>query len=184
MEKEIESDLIQHAAKGNMEAFRTLVEANQDFAISLASRFLREIADAEDIVQEAFVRVWKNLNRYDFNFRFKTWLGKIITNLCLDAAKSVKYKQTIQLDTVVAHRVKENITDELEYQELQQIILHLAQQLKPKQQAVFVLRDMEQLEPEEVCKALNMTNGNMKSNLYYARVHIKAGLEKYYQLKL
>jgi DNA-directed RNA polymerase specialized sigma24 family protein len=41
---------------------------------------------------------------------------------------------------------------------------------------------LEQLEPDEVCKALDMSNGNMKSNLYYARVHIKAGLEKYYQI--
>lgn len=182
MEKEIEFNLIERSAKGNTEDFRALVEANQGFAISLASSFVREVTDAEDIVQEAFIRVWKNLNRYDFNFRFKTWLGKIVTNLCLDAAKSVKHRQTQSLDDAVLHLANENATHELEHEELQKIILHLAQQLTPKQQAVFVLRDLEQLEPDEVCKALDMSNGNMKSNLYYARVHIKAGLEKYYQI--
>lgn len=182
MEKEIEFNLIERSAKGNTEAFRALVEANQGFAISLASRFVREVTVAEDIVQEAFIRVWKNLNRYDFNFRFKTWLGKIVTNLCLDAGKSAKYRQTLTLDDTVPHQANENATNELEHEELRNIILHLAAQLTPKQQAVFVLRDLEQLEPDEVCKALDMSNGNMKSNLYYARVHIKAGLEKYYQI--
>lgn len=181
MEKEIEFNLIERSANGNTEAFRALVEANQGFAISLASRFVRDVTDAEDIVQEAFIRVWKNLNRYDFNFRFKTWLGKIVTNLCLDAGKSAKLRQTRPLDDAVPHQANENATNELEHEELRNIILHLAAQLTPRQQAVFVLRDLEQLEPDEVCKALDMTNGNMKSNLYYARVHIKAGLEKFYQ---
>ena len=183
MEKEIEFNLIERSAKGNTAAFRALVEANQAFAISLASRFVRDVTDAEDIVQEAFIRVWKNLNRYDFNFRFKTWLGKIITNLCLDAGKSAKHRQTQTLDHSLMHQANENATNELEHEELRKIILQLAQQLTPKQQAVFVLRDLEQLEPDEVCKALDMSNGNMKSNLYYARLNIKAGLEKFYQIK-
>jgi RNA polymerase sigma-70 factor (ECF subfamily) len=180
MEKEIEFNLIQRSAQGNTEAFRTLVETNQAFAISLASRFMRDVSDAEDIVQEAFIRVWKNLNRYDFNFRFKTWLGKIVTNLCLDAGKSAKHRQTLSLDNAIPHPANENATNELEHDELRKIILHLAEQLTPKQQAVFVLRDLEQLEPDEVCQALDMSNGNMKSNLYYARLHIKTGLEKFY----
>lgn len=181
MDKEIEQSLISRSAKGNTQAFRALVEANQEFALSLACRFMNNMEDAEDIVQDAFVRVWKNLNRYDFNFRFKTWLGKIVTNLCLDAVKSIRHRQMVPLTDATPHQGIENATTKLEHEELKGIILQLARQLTPKQQAVFVLRDLEQLEPDEVCKALDMSNGNMKSNLYYARVHIKAGLETFYE---
>lgn len=183
MDKELEFSLIHQSAKGNTQAFRDLVEANQAFALSLAARFVYDVADAEDIVQDAFVRVWKNLHRYDFTYRFKTWLGKIVTNLCVDAGRSARKKhvhQSVDDPIRLPPIANENATDDVELHELKEIISRLAQELAPKQRAVFILRDLEQLEPEEVCKALDINNGTMKSNLYHARLHIKTGIEKYY----
>ena len=182
MEKETEQTLIRKAQQGDTHAFRLLVEANQHFAYALACRFIPDKADAEDVVQDAFVRTWTNLSRYDFNFRMKTWLGKIITNLCLDRFKSSKVKNEIRTNETLHHVADGQETHRaLEATELKTIVMKLAQQLTPKQRAVFVLRDLEGFEPEEVCQALNMTNGNMKSNLYYARMTIKEQLIRFYR---
>ncbi len=184
MQQEAELNLIRKAKEADSQAFRALVELHQAFAYSLAHRFTGNEDDAEDLVQESFIKVWKNLDRYNPEFRFKTWLGKIVTNLCLDYIKSGKRKtesrkseasdQLVMADPLQHDR-------ELEATELKNIIMELARQLTEKQRAVFVLRDLEMLETEEVCALLDMASGNVKSNLYYARLKIKEGLQQYYQ---
>jgi RNA polymerase sigma-70 factor (ECF subfamily) len=183
MLQEAELTLIRKAQEADQHAFRVLVEFHQPFAYSLAHRFTGHEEDAEDLVQEAFIKVWKNLGRYNPEFRFKTWLGKIVTNLCLDYLKSGKRKTASRKSEasdrlVMADPVQHD--REMEAEELKNIITQLAQQLTEKQRAVFVLRDLEMLTTEEVGAMLNMASGNLKSNLYYARLKIKEGLQKYY----
>ena len=88
MEKETELSLIKGSLNGIPSAFRVLVEEYQGFAYQLASRYVHDEDEAEDITQEAFVRIWKNLAKYNSEFRFSTWLGKIVTNLSIDHLKS------------------------------------------------------------------------------------------------
>jgi RNA polymerase sigma-70 factor (ECF subfamily) len=186
MDKDLEQALINQSANGDSIAFRRLVEDTQNFALSIAYKFLNNMTDAEDIVQEAYVRVWKNLHRYDPDFRFKTWLGKIITNLCLDTKKSSYRKMNIRtVDVATSRRVSDaNETGKhLEHEELKEIIHQLAASLSEKQRTVFILRDLQQLEPEEVCRIVSMSEGNLKSNLYYARLKMKSLLEQYYSEK-
>ena len=142
--------------------------------------------DAEDIVQEAYIKVWKNLHRYDYDFRFKTWLGKIITNLCLDVMKSSHRKRQLHpgdLESLPFATDANESGSELELHELKTIIHRLAASLTEKQRAVFILRDLQQLEPDEVCSMLSISPGNLKSNLYYAREKIKVQLDLYYGKK-
>jgi RNA polymerase sigma-70 factor (ECF subfamily) len=181
MDQETELNLVQKSLSGDAQSFRLLVEAHQGLAYSIAFRFTRDEQESEDIVQEAFIKTWKSISRYNKEFRFKTWLGKIVTNLCLDYLKSgrIKNKSGEKLnDTMVfsdRHEVK------LEADELREIVYQLADQLTEKQKAAFILRDLEMLEVEEVCEMLKMTAGNLKSNLYYARLKIKEGLERIYK---
>jgi RNA polymerase sigma-70 factor (ECF subfamily) len=186
MDKDSEQALINQSAKGDAIAFRRLVEDSQNFALSIAYKFLNNMADAEDIVQEAYIRVWKNLHRYDHDFRFKTWLGKIITNLCLDTKKSSYRKILINPVDVTTTQSASDANEtgrQLEHEELKEIIHKLAASLTEKQRAVFILRDLQQLEPDEVCTILAMSAGNLKSNLYYARMKMKNLLEEYYNEK-
>lgn len=179
MEREVEQSLIAKSAEGDPSAFRQLVESHQAFAYGLALRFVREPEAAEDIVQESFIKVWRNIGRYDSAYRFKTWLGKIVTNLCLDFVKRNRRANVI-LDGVLKVQETSYQLDDLEKSELKEIVTRLADQLTEKQKAVFILRDLELLSPEEVCDMLGMSSGNMKSNLYHARIKIKEGLEYYY----
>lgn len=181
MELEKEPNLIQRSLQGESRAFRELVETHQGLAYSIAFRFTRDEQESEDIVQEAFIKIWKNLSAYRAEYKFKTWLAKIVTNLCLDYLKSGRVKQRSALKDLpeLSHRSEEN---KLEEAELKEAVIALADQLTEKQKAVFILRDLEMMEPEEVCDILQMTSGNLKSNLYYARLKIKEGLKNIYKI--
>ena len=187
MQKEAELSLIRKAAEGDHKAFRVLVESFQSFAYALAHRFVNDDDDAQDIVQDAFIRVWKHLGRYNPQFKFKTWLGKIITNLCLDHIKSSKSRNEhgkTKADEIPGVADPAHYERELDAKELKTIVAQLAENLTKKQHAVFVLRDLELLSTEEVCKILEISPGTMKSNLYYARLNMKEGLQNYYREKV
>lgn len=164
-------------------AFRELMESFQGFAYSIAYRFTGNSLEAEDLTQEAFIRIWKNLDRYDEQWEFKTWVGKIITNLSLDYLKSASRKRELQRTSIEESFEISDTTNpqkELEVSELNQVVARLASRLTEKQQAVFILRDLELLDTHEACKILNLTADQVKSNLYHARMAMRVGLQNYY----
>ncbi|MEO7988441.1 MAG: RNA polymerase sigma factor [Chryseolinea sp.] len=179
-----ELNLIEKVQRGDSQAFRKLVEMHQRFAYSVAFRFTGNAADAEDITQEVFIKLWKNLGKYKQGIKLTTWLYQIITNHCLDYLKSASRKNQMKH---VEMKLSRQVTDESNHEqqaedrELLQIVTHLAKQLTPKQQTVFVLRDLEGLSVDEVCKILHMSAEKMKSNLYYARQKIREDLTLYYK---
>src|SRR5258705_3976391 len=100
MDQELELHLIKKSAEGDHHSFRQLVESHQSLAYSIAFRFTKNENESEDIVQDAFVKVWKNISGYDTAFRFKTWVSKIVTNLCLDYLKSGRKKKIMSENSV------------------------------------------------------------------------------------
>ena len=87
--------LIRNAKQGNAEAFRGLVETYQNYAFQLAYRFLRCEADAQDAVQDAFIRVWKHLPRFNQRKKFTTWLYRIVVNIALDHIRKKKRRSEV-----------------------------------------------------------------------------------------
>ena len=179
-----ESVIIEKARNGDTHAFRILVEQYQSMLFSVACRFLGK-DEAEDIVQEAFIRLWKNFQRYRPEVKLTTWLYRIVTNLCLDHLKSKHRRNWFRRrDMNETNTVPDPSTPlkELENHELMQYVLRLAEGLTPRQRAVFILRDLEGLSSKEVCEILSMKAGNVKSNLYYARSKMNEGLKRFYNL--
>ncbi len=180
-----ETEIITKAKNGDTRAFRMLVERYQSMMFSVSCRFLGK-DEAEDIVQEAFIRLWKNLHKYRSGIKLTTWLYRIVTNLCLDHLKSKHRRNWFrradisEIDAVKDHSAPDK---ELEGRELVQYVLRMAQSLTPKQQAVFILRDLEGLSSDEVCEVLSMKPGNVKSNLYYARQAMHEKLKQYFDVK-
>jgi RNA polymerase sigma-70 factor, ECF subfamily len=184
MPEPITPELIQQAVRGSQQAFRAIVEANQGLVYAVAFRFVNDEHEAEDITQEVFVKLWKNLHTYKQEVKLTTWLYKIVTNRCLDFLKS-RYgrqrKNNVDIDK--GNFVQDHTTPEKEFQqqELKKIIHEAAEELTPKQKAVFILRDLEGLTPEEVSETLSMSAGNVKSNLFHARQKITGKLKMMYQ---
>ena len=76
--------LVARAQNSDIDSFRQLVEKHQQFAYNVAFRFLTNQEDARDVVQECFIRLWKNLHKVDPHKKLTTWLYKIVLNLCYD----------------------------------------------------------------------------------------------------
>jgi RNA polymerase sigma-70 factor (ECF subfamily) len=183
MEENPEADIIERAATGDAHAFRLLVEKYQGYAVRLAMRFVGSRFDAEDVVQEVFIRIWKNLHRYRKEVKFSTWLYRIVTNRCLDFLKSSKRRPIHLTDTLEKHQqVIDPGTTRSSYEgkEFVFLVTKMSERLTPKQKAVFILRDLEGLSVKEVCEILSMSTGNVKGNLYHARISMSELMKKCY----
>ncbi|HYC86999.1 MAG TPA: sigma-70 family RNA polymerase sigma factor [Chryseosolibacter sp.] len=175
--------VIDKAIAGDQAAFATIVDRHEGFVYSLSLRFLASRADAEDATQEVFIRLWKNLSRYRPDVKLSTWLYKITTNVCLDVLRSRKRRsehRSHSIDPDEPYTHPSGADDQVLGEELKMILFEITEKLTPKQKAVFILRDLEGLEVDEVCNVLSLSAGNVKSNLYYARQKVGELVTKYY----
>jgi RNA polymerase sigma-70 factor (ECF subfamily) len=180
MSPDWESDLIRRSAAGDTRAFRELVEHHQSFAFAVAYRFTGHPDDARDVAQEAFIKLWNNLKRYRKEIKLSTWLYTIIMNQAFDHLKSAHHRAARQTEDVQVSAAQSDPAEQ-DRVELLDVIARLASTLTPKQQSVFVLRDLEGLDSQEVETITGMDASQIKSNLYYARLTLREKLEKYYQ---
>lgn len=174
--------IIRKCQAGDLDAFRILVENYQDFAYNLAFKILANEEDAKDIVQETFIRIWKNIKKYDSKNKFTTWLYKIVVNLCLDNLK-MKKRRNIQYANAENNEQPYNIGsgEDVEQiiiqKEMIELIASLTEKLTPKQRVVFVLFFLQEKSIEEIKSITSMSKGNVKSNVYYARKNMQLLLE-------
>ncbi|NOX47121.1 MAG: RNA polymerase sigma factor [Chlorobi bacterium] len=170
---------IEKARKGDREAFGKLVKEHQQYAFNLAFRIACNEEDARDIVQESFIKIWKNMRLFEPNMKFTTWMYKIVSNTAIDFLRSAK--RAIKVDIDGFHEKLEQINFEhpetqLNNKETGQLIRLISETLSEKQKLVFVLRDLEGLKPNEVGAILDLPETSIKSNLYHARKAIKEKL--------
>ena len=178
MNSEKTESFVERSKQGDMTAFRQLVETCQPFVSRLAFRLLCCEEEAKDIVQETFIRVWLHLDRYHHGARFSTWLYKIACNLCYDRLRTMKRTQgnidLSELDVPDDHDVEQSVIN----RNLKEWIITLTHDLTPKQRLVFTLRDIEEMELDEIKKITGMSGTKIKSNLYLARQYIRKRIEK------
>ena len=182
---EVEEDVVTRSQCRDLAAFEQLVRKYQPYAFSLAMKFLCDEAEASDVVQDSFLRVWKNIDRYDPNQKFTTWLYKIVANLCVDRFRALKRSRSIFLSRD-RDLVMEDLPDERDWEtmrsheQLAEIIRTLSCQLSRKQRLVFTLRDLQDLTVEEVVEITGLSIGSIKTNLHYARKSIRDVLVRHY----
>lgn len=167
--------------RGDLEAFRRLIESHQHYVFSLAFRLTGDSDDAEDIVQETFVRVWTHIRRFDFRSKFTTWMYRIVVNLCHDLFKQRRRReQSMQSHWRTIEGVDleaDNIEIAGEMKQLANLVVSLAGHLPPRQREVFVLRDLQELSVAEVADILGVSKSAVKANLSYARQNIRRLME-------
>jgi RNA polymerase sigma-70 factor (ECF subfamily) len=182
MIRPVPPEAIARAIQGDRQAFRVIVENHQSFAYAVAYRMVGNRAEAEDIAQEAFIRLWKNISKYRTDVKLSTWLYKIVTNLCLDFLKSPHNRQREHHHGLEHAGDVQTITTPdsiLAGKELRLEIEKATETLPPLQKAVFVLRDLESLSVAETCEILSLTADKVKSNLFHARKNIAERLFAY-----
>jgi RNA polymerase sigma-70 factor, ECF subfamily len=176
-------ELIAEAKNGDVHAFRKIVNGYQSYAYAIAFRFLCDEDDAEDIVQESFIRIWNHLQNFDSRMKFTTWMYKIVVNLCYDKAKSNKRRMSLfarlndnssQDDYIESANIERELTDK----ETIALIKQIADGLSEKQRMIFLLRDIQDLTIEEVAVITGMSDSAIKTNLFFARQNIKKKLAR------
>ncbi len=170
--------LISRSQRGDLSAFRLLMESHQRYAYAVAFRLLHDVDGAKDAVQDAFIRVWKNLHAYRQDVKFTTWLYKIVVNLCYDRMK-MESRRTRSIGFTEGSANREEVATghdpgkETENADLCERILSEAKKLPPKQRLVFQLRDVQDFSPAEIAGMTGLTVNTVKANLCYARQRIR-----------
>jgi RNA polymerase sigma-70 factor, ECF subfamily len=174
-----ESELIERARSGDAGSFSALVEVHQERVIRAAYGLVGNLEDARDLAQEAFVKAYENLDRFESRSRFYTWLYRILANTCKDFLRKRKLRRTFsfwlgkeedgELDPLsrAADRSK-NASEQLENRELGYAVQNAMNTLPFRQRIVFTLRYMEGLSLEDIADSLNITIGAVKAHLWQA----------------
>ncbi len=188
MDKEQLLKIIELSKKKDHKAFEKLVEHYQSYAFSLSFKLVCNDEDAKDIVQESFIRVWQHIHKFNINTKFTTWLYKIVFNLSLDKLKANKRRKYVAVDTEHVTILFDKLVDadtetDIANKDLAMLISSLANELTPKQKAVFILRDLQGAEMDEISEITSMSKGTVKSNLYYARLNIREKLKRIENIK-
>lgn len=173
-----EKILIDQAQNGHDSAFRQLVEAHSEKVIQLAWRLVGNRAEAEDISQEAFLRLFKSLSKFRGESRISTWLYRAVCRLAIDHLRRERLKRKFffvnsgteeQLDlTDLAVDPSASAHDQLQAKETARHMQLLLNTLPARQKAVFVLRHTEDLPLKEIATILNLSEGTVKSHLHRA----------------
>lgn len=183
-----EASLIRAAQAGDGSAFERLVQAYDQSVLRLALNLLRSQEDANDVYQEAFLRVYRNLHTFRFDCSFNTWLYRIVTNLCLDALRKrkVRKEESLLLETPdgLVDRmevVQEGHADgdpqrKLLSRQLQVRIREILRELTPRERMVFEMRHYQGMRLRAIGEVLGTTEEAAKNCLFRATQKMRAAL--------
>lgn len=181
-----EQELISEAKKNNADAFCELISPYTGQLLNYAFRMLKNHEDAEDALQEAYLKIYNSLNKFEGNSSFKTWIYRIVTNVCLDMLRKQKRNSTTTLsitdedgehelllpdDTYMPERIaqKNAALDALQ---------KALSSLNDEHRAIITLRDIDGFSYEEIADAMNISLGTVKSRISRARIRLKELLAK------
>jgi RNA polymerase sigma-70 factor (ECF subfamily) len=185
----VETRLAKLSRGGDRRAFAELVDLYKDKIYHLGYRMLNQKQEAEDVVQETFLRVYTNLERYDENQKFSTWIYRIATNLCIDRLR--KRKPSFSLDAELsdgegtdwhAMLASDEASPETEIilSETQQNIRDAIQTLPDKYKSVVVLRYLHDMSLQEISDVLEMPVTTVKTRVHRGREFLRKKLEPEY----
>lgn len=188
-----ESALVTRAKAGDADAFSDLVKHYDRRVFRMAKQITQNDDDAEDVLQETFLKAYTHLDDFQGNSKFYTWLVRIAVNEALMKLRKRRSDRTVPLDEPIDtgedEMVREiavwdeNPEDTYSREELGEILDQAIQSLKPAYRTVFVLRDIEEMSIEETAEALGLSISAVKSRLLRARLQLREKLTRQFRRK-
>jgi RNA polymerase sigma-70 factor (ECF subfamily) len=185
----VETRLAKLSRGGDRRAFAELVELYKDKIFHLGYRMLNQKQEAEDVVQETFLRVYTNLDRYDENQKFSTWIYRIATNLCIDRLRKRKPSYSIDAEMTDGEGTDWHAMlassdagpdEELILSETQQNIREAIQSLPDKYKSVVILRYLHDMSLQEIGDVLEMPVTTVKTRVHRGREFLRKKLDSEY----
>ena len=188
-----ESALVAQAKAGDQNAFAELVNHYERKIYRLAKNITRNDEDAEDVLQEAFLKAYSHLDNFKGDSKFYTWIVRIAVNEALMRLRKRKTDRSVPLDEpmevgeeTVNREIavwEDNPEQRYSREEWRQILDEAIDSLKPDFRTVFVLRDIEELSTEETAEALGISVPAVKSRLLRARLTLREKLTRQFKRK-
>ena len=188
-----ESVLVAQAREGDLQAFTNLVQRYDGKIFRLAMHVTQNREDAEDVLQETFMKAYEHLDQFKGDSKFYTWIVRIAVNQALMKLRRRRTDKTVSMDeqidtgedTVVREIAAwdENPEQRFSREEIGKIMDGAIESLDPIYRSVFVLRDVEDLSTEETADALGLSVPAVKSRLLRARLQLREKLTRVFKRK-
>ena len=190
---ESDSELIERCKNGDMSAFDQIVQRYEVPLLNFIIRYIGDPESAEDLTQETFIRIYKNVKRYRKDkAEFRTWMYRIAANLCKNELRNRGRRSRIMVNSVSADDDSgdaiENAVDttagpdrQLEEKERQELLSQAISSLPDKLRTALILRDVQGMSYEEVSEIVGKPLGTVKSRINRARLMLKDRMAEYAQ---
>jgi len=188
-----EAAIVAQARLGDAKAFSELLRRYEGKIFRLALHITQNREDAEDVLQEAFLKAYEHIDQFQGQSKFYTWIVRIAVNQALMKLRKRKSDRSVSLDETidtgedtVAREIAawdENPEQQYSREEINEILSSAIDGLAPIYRAVFVLRDVDDLSTEETAEALELSVPAVKSRLLRARLQLRDKLTRYFKRK-
>lgn len=173
-------ELVQAIRSGHTASFEVLVRRKTSKVYGLCYRVIGNAEDAKDIAQLVFLKLWENLEKYDPQFAFDTWLYRMVTNVAIDFLRSRQSRDAAVNSNL---RLVRTSTDEqqgvtLQHKEVERIFSEVSTELSPKQKMIFVMREMEDIPSAEISRILGCRESTVRNHLFNARKTMQQALKR------
>lgn len=180
----IDKSILQRCKKNDKNAFAELFKFYQNYLYKICYSYVHNEQQTLDLMQEVFIKLYKNINKYDEQYPFHPWIRRITVNTCINE----KRKQSPilvplstddeRMDVEEQLAAEQDIEQEVERNDMARIIREHIDCLQEKQRMVIILRYYEDLSYEEIAELLHMPLGTVKTDLYRAKNALKDRLYK------
>ena len=189
---DLERSLLRRLRDRDERAFKELIDGHRDRVYNITYRMLGNRSEAEDVAQEVFITVFKQIDTFREESKFSTWLYRVTVNHCKNRIKYLARRHDRDRDeldetSTGANGATNQISGPqpaapdraLESTQMEQLIQDAIATLDEEQRMVVILRDVEDLSIEEICKITDLPDGTVKSRLHRARLVLRKKLQKH-----
>jgi len=188
---ELERSLLRRLRDRDERAFRELLESHRDRVFNITFRMLGNRHEAEDVAQEVFISVFKTIDSFREESKFSTWLYRVTVNHCKNRIKYLARRHDKNRDELddatetdgangaIAAPAPRSPERALEGVQMEKLLQEAIADLDEEHRAVVILRDVEDLSIEEICKILDIPDGTAKSRLHRARKELRKKLQRH-----
>jgi RNA polymerase sigma-70 factor (ECF subfamily) len=174
--------LVETIRGGDADAFELLVRRKTSKVYALCYRIIGNAEDAKDISQLVFLKLWENLEKYDAQFAFDTWLYRMVTNVAIDFMRNRQSRENAVNSNL--RLVKTSADPEqgviVQRKEIEAVFQEVSADLSPKQKTIFVMNQMNDMPSAEIAKVLGCRESTVRNHLFNARKTMQLQLEKRY----
>ena len=173
-----DADLVRLCQNGDVAAFEELFHRHQGRVYSVTRRMMNNEEDAEDLVQEIFLKAYQKIDKFKYTSAFSTWLYRLAVNQCIDQLRKRKNSvNAMPLEEAILQVDEDTPEDHALLDDRNRQIWSAINSLRDKERAIIILKDIEGLSYKEIAEVFKCSLGRVKSRLHEARQKLKAILE-------